>query len=334
MDTGGYQSGKVSAVIVSYNQAPFISETIESVLSQTYENIEIVVADDGSTDGTQQIISELAAAEPTKFRVALNSENTGIASNFNRALDLCSGEFIAWLGGDDLWLPEKTEKQVAYMRAHPDVAGCHSDGEVFVSGSGNSLGRFSEVYGRGAEKRPEGGVEVFFDTRNTLLASAIMIRSEIVQGCRFDERLKYVNDQLFHIEIFITDSIGAIPEVLARYRRHDDNVTGGNELNNTIVEETMVLLGIISIRYPELFPLIKVYRANIYLIQMIKAFKNGELNRARAYLRMSLREGYRIKSLLVYVPLLLGVHQMLGTIKGHRRLRMLAKKFMGLPPGY
>lgn len=331
IDNGVYDSGKVSAVIVSYNQAAFISETIESVLSQTYENIEIVVADDGSTDGTQEIISRFVQKHPAKFRVALNAENTGIASNFNRALDLCSGEFIAWLGGDDLWLPSKIEKQVAYMRTHLDVTGCHTDGDVFISDSGASLGRFSEVYGRGAEKLPEGGVEVVFDELAPMFPSSIMLRSEVTQGYYFDERLKVANDRLFHVEVLRTGKVGAIRESLGRYRRHNNNITGNDETNKVVLEETMVFLAIISIRYPELFPLIKASRSKLYLIQMIKAFKNGEADRAWACLRTSLREGHKIKSLLIYVALSLGLYRMLDALKGNRRFMIFASKFLGLP---
>lgn len=324
----GYEPGKVSAVIVSYNQAHFIADTIESVLSQTYENIEVIVSDDGSTDGTQKIISRYAEANPGKFKISLSPENTGIASNFNRALDLCSGEFIAWLGGDDLWLPEKIEKQVAYMRAHLEVTGCHTDADVFVSDSGVSLGRFSEVYGWGAGKLPEGRVEIFFDVRAPMLPSAVLIRAEITRGHRFDERLKYANDWLFDIGIFRNGRMGAVKEVLTRYRQHDRNVTSGTELKSSGAEEAMVALAIVSVRYPELLSFVRARRASLYLTQMVKAIQDSDRVRARAFLHASLRDGYRVRGIVLYVALVMGARKMVKMVKSSARLRSLARRFV------
>jgi glycosyltransferase involved in cell wall biosynthesis len=322
------EPSKVTALIIAYNQERFISEAIESVLAQTYANIEIVVADDGSTDGTQEIISRFARENPGKFKLALSPKNTGIAGNFNRGLKLCSGEFIAWLGGDDLWLPDKIEKQIAYMQAHPEVTGCHTDAEVFVSRTGESLGRFSELYGWGAGTLPEGGVELFFDVRIRMLPSTVMIRAEAARGHRFDERLKYANDWLFDIEAFRNGRMGAVNEVLARYRQHGKNANAGEELKTTASEETMIALAIVSVRYPELFPLVRARRSSLYLIEMVKAVEKNDLDRARAFLRMSLREGHKVRGMLLYLGLFLGLHRMLSTIKGSARLRSLARSFV------
>ncbi|PLS85634.1 MAG: hypothetical protein CYG60_11530 [Actinobacteria bacterium] len=325
---GGDETGKVSAVVVSYNHERFISGALESVLAQTYDDIEIVVADDGSSDGTQRVVRRFAREDPARFRLALNPENTGIPRNFNRALDLCSGEFIAWLGGDDLWLPEKIEKQVSYMRVHQEVSGCHTDADVFDSDTGESLGRFSEVYGRGIGVLPEGGVELLFDVRSPMLPSTMMIRREITRGHRFDERLKYANDWLFDIGIFRGGRIGAVKEVLARYRQHGKNVTAGTELKTTGAEEAMVALAIVSIRYPELLPLVRDRRASLYLTQMVKAIRNNNVGRARAFLRASLKEGHRMRAALLYPVLASGARRMIGVVQESERLRSLARSFV------
>lgn len=322
------ETGRVSALVISYNQEQFISETLESVLAQTYKEIEIVVADDGSTDGTQEIIRRVARENPSRFKLALNPKNTGIASNINRALELNSGEFIAWLGGDDLWLPEKIEKQVAYMRAHRNVTGCHTDADVFVSKSGASLGRFSEVYGRGGRKLPEGGVEVFFDVRAPMLPSTVMIRAEAARGYRFDERLRYANDWLFDIEVFREGRIGVVREVLARYRRHDANVSLTTKMTPIAAEEAMMTLAVVSIRYPELFPLLRRRRSSIYLTQMVKAVEKGDMKRARALLRISLKDGHKVRGALLYLALVLGAQRMIHTVEGSTRLKSLARSFV------
>ena len=78
---------KVSVIVPIFNQAPFIRETVDSVLAQDYANVELVLSDDGSTDGTTEILREYAASDPERVKVVASERNTGIAGAFNRALD-------------------------------------------------------------------------------------------------------------------------------------------------------------------------------------------------------------------------------------------------------
>ncbi|MEW6600576.1 MAG: glycosyltransferase family 2 protein, partial [Nitrospirota bacterium] len=123
----------VSIAVITYNHEKFIAECLDSVLSQDYGNIEIVVADDGSTDGSHTILREYEKKYPGKFILRLSAKNQGITRNTNVALYACSGKYIAWLGGDDLMLPGKLKKQVAYMERHPDCRITYHNLEVFDS---------------------------------------------------------------------------------------------------------------------------------------------------------------------------------------------------------
>ena len=96
------------------------------------------------------------------MKVVASEENTGIAGAFNRALDAHTGEYIAWLGGDDVMLPGKLSRQVAALQARPDAIGCCHDADVFDSDSGRSYGRFTEVY-NGRRGVRDGGVELLLD---------------------------------------------------------------------------------------------------------------------------------------------------------------------------
>src|SRR5690554_3312559 len=109
------ESPLVSIAIVTYNQKHFLKECIESCLAQDYQNTEIVVADDGSTDGTHELLKEFAEKHPGKFVLRISEINQGITKNHNVAQFACSGKYIAWMGGDDLMLPRKISKQVDYM---------------------------------------------------------------------------------------------------------------------------------------------------------------------------------------------------------------------------
>lgn len=103
----------VSIIMPSYNTAKFISETITSVLAQTYTNWELIIADDCSTDDTDAVIRPYLADD--RIRYIKNEKNSGAAVSRNRALREAKGKWIAFLDSDDLWLPEKLEKQIAFM---------------------------------------------------------------------------------------------------------------------------------------------------------------------------------------------------------------------------
>lgn len=103
----------VSIIMPSYNTGRFIAETINSVLAQTYENWEIIIVDDCSTDNTDEIVAEYLRDE--RIRYFKNEKNSGAAVSRNRALREARGEWIAFLDSDDLWSPDKLEKQVGFM---------------------------------------------------------------------------------------------------------------------------------------------------------------------------------------------------------------------------
>ena len=102
---------KVSVITPMYNCEKFISETIESVLNQTYTNWEMIIIDDCSTDKSKQIVKQYIERDKRIRLIALN-ENSGAAVARNKGIEVSSGRFIAFLDGDDLWEPNKLEKNV------------------------------------------------------------------------------------------------------------------------------------------------------------------------------------------------------------------------------
>jgi glycosyltransferase involved in cell wall biosynthesis len=113
-DTAG--NPKVSVVMPAYNHAPYVARGIRSVLEQTYDNIQLVVVDDGSTDGTWKEI-ERAQREARRPFLAIKQENRGICGALNRGIAATDGEFIAAIASDDYFLPRKIERQVAVFRS-------------------------------------------------------------------------------------------------------------------------------------------------------------------------------------------------------------------------
>ena len=105
--------GLVSIIMPSYNTARFIEATLESVLAQTYKNWELIIVDDCSTDNTDEIVNPYLTDSRIKY--IKNEKNSGAAVSRNRALREAAGRWIAFLDSDDLWAPEKLEKQLAFM---------------------------------------------------------------------------------------------------------------------------------------------------------------------------------------------------------------------------
>lgn len=105
----------VSIIMPSYNTAEFIAESIQSVLSQSYKNWELLIVDDCSTDNTDDVVKPYLADE--RIRYIKNEKNSGAAVSRNRALREAKGKWIAFLDSDDLWLPEKLEKQIRFMES-------------------------------------------------------------------------------------------------------------------------------------------------------------------------------------------------------------------------
>ena len=105
--------GKVSIVMPSYNTGRFISETIESILAQSYSDWELIIVDDCSKDNTDDVVTQYLV--DARIRYIKNETNSGAAVSRNRALREAKGKWIAFLDSDDLWEPDKLEKQIAFM---------------------------------------------------------------------------------------------------------------------------------------------------------------------------------------------------------------------------
>lgn len=128
-------SDLVSIITPSYNTGRFIAETICSVLAQTYENWEMIIVDDCSKDDTDKVV---ATFDDPRIRYLKNETNSGAAVSRNRALREAKGKWIAFLDSDDLWAPDKLEKQIAFM----EEKDCHFSytNYVEVDDEGNPLG--------------------------------------------------------------------------------------------------------------------------------------------------------------------------------------------------
>lgn len=129
----------VSIITPTHNSSSFISQTIDSVLAQTYGNWEMIIVDDCSTDNTVQIVEDYLKKD-SRIRLIRLGKNCGPAVARNRAIEEAMGRYIAFLDSDDIWLPEKLEKQTAFMREN-DVDLCYSSYYI-IDENGSEKGVF------------------------------------------------------------------------------------------------------------------------------------------------------------------------------------------------
>lgn len=206
--TGPGIPGLVSVVIPVYNGVSTIGAALESVFRQTYPRYEVIVIDDGSTDGTE------AAVAPWRQRVTyVQQRNAGAAMARNRGLELARGEYIAFLDADDSWMPEKLARQVAYLESHPEIALVHTD--IY---SLRADGTQSASTRRRLQPTDGPNLPVIFAYSHVATSSAMLRRSALERVGGLDPTLTPDEDQDLWIRVAREGGIGLIEEPLSVYR--------------------------------------------------------------------------------------------------------------------
>lgn len=206
---------KISVMMPAYNAGCFIEEALDSILLQDFQDFQIVVSDDASTDGTARIIKNYQEKYPDKIIAIYNSTNVGVTANCNMALVHCTGEYVSLFAGDDVMLQGKFSQQVALMDAEPDCVLCYHPVEIFESSSEKILHVTNQHFR-----------DDVHSTEDLLLKGgipggcSIMVRRNAIPDGGYDSRLKTVSDWLFFLEISTRGRVLKIDHVLARYRKH------------------------------------------------------------------------------------------------------------------
>lgn len=202
----------VSVIMSVHNCEAYIEEALGSMLQQTYKNLEIIIFDDGSTDKTGEIIAKMSEDE---YRVFYHyRQQQGIANCLNEALSLAKGDFIARMDGDDISLPDRIEKQMAFLNEHPevDVVGCW----LRLFGERNEVWHY-RAYDNFIKN-------MFFLFSNGVGHNAILVRADVYKRYRYDPRYTYVEDTELWIRMAVdypSVTFYNLREVLVLYRVHD-----------------------------------------------------------------------------------------------------------------
>lgn len=206
---------RVSVIIPVYNGEKYISETVNSVIAQTYTDYELILVNDGSKDTTGQILESFSN---DRIKV-LHIENSGVSNARNIGYAESAGDYIAFLDADDLWLPERLQETVAYLDEHKEVGLVHTHmavideksqktGEVFAGKEGNILEDL-----------------LLWNGCCIPAPSSILVRREVMEEIDlFDTNLSTAADQEIFFRIANVYKIGMVNQPLGLYRIHGENM--------------------------------------------------------------------------------------------------------------
>ena len=209
----------VSVIIPSYNHAAFVKEAIESVLSQSYQDFECIIADDCSSDNSPEVIDSI---DDPRIRKYLLKENLGAVPILQFLIEKANGRYIALLNSDDVWCPGKLEKQVEFMEANPEYAACFTWADM-IDENGKEVDikkyHFANVFYQRNRKQGE-YFKSFFEEGNFLCHPSVLIRKKIYDELGYYNPIyRQVPDFEYWIRILNHYPIHILEEVLARHRR-------------------------------------------------------------------------------------------------------------------
>src|SRR5690554_1955229 len=207
-------SPKITVFMAAYNAEAFIAEAISSILNQSFEDFELLIVNDGSTDKTVEVIFSFT---DSRVRLIHNQKNKGLAYTRNRALEEAQGEFIAVLDSDDIAVPDRLRLQYDYMAQHPDIALCGGHATL-IDDQGQLTGqRFIVPTGNAV------GMEMFFG--NPFINSAAMFKTADLK--EFDGYREFVPAEDFDFFLRVSEKypVANMDRLLVYYRVHDQNIS-------------------------------------------------------------------------------------------------------------
>jgi glycosyltransferase involved in cell wall biosynthesis len=226
----------VSSIIIFLNAEKFIQEAIESVFAQTYDRWELLLVDDGSTDGSTQIALRYAEQYPEKVRYLEHPghQNRGMGASRNLGVRHAKGEYIALLDSDDIWLPHKLQQQVAILDSHPGAGMVYGSSQYWNSWTGDP-----EDLQRDYVPDPEIQTDMLYEppSLSTLLyplgpgtspcPSDLLLRREMIERVGgfeegFNDIYHLYEDQAFLAKVWLGETVFVASECWDRYRLHPE----------------------------------------------------------------------------------------------------------------
>jgi len=237
----------VSVIIIFLDTEEFIREAIESVYSQTYPEWELLLVDDGSTDGSTRLALQYAEQSSGKARYLEHEDhaNRGMSASRNRGLAAANGELVAFLDADDVWLPRHLEVYVALMVSHPEAAMVYGRTQFWFSWTGRQEDRARDFVlplgvRPGELLRPRWLFPLFLTgTVPVPSIRSVLIKRDVLRrlgGFEDTFRAAY-EDQVFLAKVFLLEAAVATDACLDRYRQHPSSCTASSRKSRSMVEE-------------------------------------------------------------------------------------------------
>jgi glycosyltransferase involved in cell wall biosynthesis len=212
----------VSVIIPAFNRVDYIDQTVRSVLEQTYPSIELIVVDDGSSDGTFEKLQNYGGG--LKLLTHQNNSNMGQSASINLGLRESRGKYIAILDSDDYWAYDKIEKQVAFLERHTDVGLVYTNG-YGVDSDGNMIYSFYDE--RHIEQNDPNAV--LLDCYILLPQSSLVRKSVFDKAGYFEDQYRAAQDHDMLIRIAEITELAYLPQYLFYYRRHANSISNKNQ---------------------------------------------------------------------------------------------------------
>lgn len=244
----------VSIIIPSYNHAPYIEDCVRSVLAQTYAAIELIVLDDGSTDGSVALLQGLASRHNFYFEA---QSNQGLARTLNKGIALSHGKYICTVGSDDILMLDKTEKQVRLLETKPDIAVCGGN-QLVIDSDGvivNKRQKFP-LY------RELDFDDIFLDRKPGIAASSAMIRRDVLEKeGGYDPEIRLEDMYMWFKLTARGHRIAGLNDVLIYYRKHASN----NYKNLRFMRDNMLKTYAAYSDHPSYAQTVNAYLNSIFL---------------------------------------------------------------------
>ncbi len=207
----------ISVIMSVYNGETYLQEAIESVINQTFQNWELIVINDCSTDSTSEILSAFACKDE-RIKVYPNEVNLKLPSSLNKAISLCQGKYIARMDADDICLPERLEKQFKFMEENSDtdLSSCRFltlKNGVYASGGAGGKTDSDAVY-------------AMLLVANPILHPGVIAKAEVLKEFNYDTSLTCTEDLELWTRLAMNGKkMQILPECLLIYRLHDKQIT-------------------------------------------------------------------------------------------------------------
>jgi glycosyltransferase involved in cell wall biosynthesis len=213
------QNKKVSIIVPIYREVKYLSVALDSLIKQRYKNWEAIIVDDGSFFD-DSIID--AFSDDNRFLI-YHIKHGGVSLARNFGIEVATGEIVAFLDSDDLWLPDKLSKQIDALNKNPDCGLVYCDAE-YIDSQGSRLGKLHKQQ-LNINSFPEGSCTSLFCRRCYILPSTAIIYKSIIQKSGvFDPDINIGEDWIFFFKASLNTSILCIQEPLVLYRRHSGSV--------------------------------------------------------------------------------------------------------------